>query len=163
MKFGIETPYRKVEIFKNAVDKFVRNRPREWLGLTGFRCARIEADQGFIEYSIVLQHRESWQNIVPVLNSKHTVHCFCLELAKKLDMRYRSPALPVDLKMVGQKLPPQFDLNYGQEKTLQELSKDQPTSSSARKSSDMDLTTSPHSVGDDSAELDEIAAMFEGK
>jgi hypothetical protein len=163
MKFGIETPYKKVEIFKNAVDKFVRNRPREWLGLTGFRCARIEADLGFIEYSIVLQHRESWQNIAPVLNSKHLVNCFCLELAKKLDMRYKSPPLPVDLKMVGAKPPSHFDLKYAQEKMAGDQGKEQPTTPPRRKDSDMDLTTSPHSIGDNSTELDAIAAMFEGK
>jgi len=163
MKFGIETPYKKVEVFKNAVEKFVKNRPREWLGLTGFRCARIEADHGFIEYTIVLQHRESWQNIVPVLNSKHTVHCFCLELAKKLDMRYKSPALPVDLRMVGAK-PPQFDLKYAQGSSMVgDSSESQPATPSRKKDSDMDLTTSPHSVGDNSTDLDEIAAMFEGK
>jgi hypothetical protein len=32
--------------------------------------------------------------------SKATVASFCLELSKKLDMRYQSPALPVDLAVV---------------------------------------------------------------
>jgi hypothetical protein len=32
-----------------------------------------------------------------ILESKAQVSSFCLELAKKLDMRYQSPPLPVDL------------------------------------------------------------------
>lgn len=46
--------------------------------------------------------RESWQKIVSLLVSKAEVSSFCLELAKKMNMRYRSPPLPVNLSMVGQ-------------------------------------------------------------
>lgn len=45
--------------------------------------------------------REAWQNVVAILVSKAQVSSFCLELAKKLDMRYNSPPLPVDLAIVN--------------------------------------------------------------
>ena len=45
--------------------------------------------------------RESWQNVVSILVSKAQVASFCLELSKKLDMRYTSPPLPVDLAIVS--------------------------------------------------------------
>jgi hypothetical protein len=114
MRFGIETPYSKVEIFRAAIEKFVRSRPKEWFRLLGFRVSKIEADLGYIEYSICLQHREAWQNITPILNSRNTMHAYCLELSKKLDMRYKSPHLPVDLNIVGKPLGSagQFDLNF---------------------------------------------------
>jgi hypothetical protein len=37
------------------------------------------------------------------LQSKADVSSFCLELTKKLDLKYRSPPLPVDLSIHSQK------------------------------------------------------------
>jgi hypothetical protein len=42
-----------------------------------------------------------------LLQSKAILQSFCLELQKKLNMRYQSPPLPVDLKMTGG-IPPQL-------------------------------------------------------
>jgi small-conductance mechanosensitive channel len=50
LKFGVEIPYEKIEIFRSVVDKFVKARPREWMALDSFRATRVEADLGFIEY-----------------------------------------------------------------------------------------------------------------
>ena len=36
-----------------------------------------------------------------MVESKSQVDSFCLELSKKLNMRYKSPPLPVDLAIVG--------------------------------------------------------------
>jgi hypothetical protein len=54
----------------------------------------------YVEYLLILKHRESWQNVGAMLTSKAEVNSFCLELSKKLDMRYVSPAMPVDLALV---------------------------------------------------------------
>jgi hypothetical protein len=51
-----------------------------------------------IVYRLILLH--SGQSVVPLLVSKAQVSSFCLELSKKLDMRYKSPPLPVDLSLV---------------------------------------------------------------
>jgi hypothetical protein len=48
---------------------------------------------------VVLQHRDSWQNVVALLVSKAEVAAFCHELQKRMDMKYKSPPLPVDLTM----------------------------------------------------------------
>jgi hypothetical protein len=48
---------------------------------------------------MLLKHRDSWQNIGVVMQSKADVTSFCLELTKKLDMRYHSPPLPVELNV----------------------------------------------------------------
>lgn len=50
---------------------------------------------------MVLQHRERWQNVVAMLNAKAEFSSFALEVAKKLEMPYRAPPLPVDLNMAG--------------------------------------------------------------
>ena len=99
LKFGVDTPLHKIEEFRRLVTEFVKDRPREWLCLIGFRSTRIEADLGYIEYVIVLQHRESWQSLGLLLQSKADLSSFCLELQKKLGMKYIAPPLPVNLSM----------------------------------------------------------------
>ena len=99
LKFGVEVQFDKIGIFEEALRKFVLARPREWLNLAGFRMTKFEADLGYQEYVVILQHRESWQSIGALLSSKAEVSAFCLELSKKMDMRYKSPPLPVDLSM----------------------------------------------------------------
>ncbi len=95
-------PYDKVKIFKVVIEQFVKARPREWLALCCFRASSVELDQGFIEYVIVVQHRERWQNIGSILDSKADLSSFCLEVMKKMDMSYTSPSLPVALRVVKQ-------------------------------------------------------------
>jgi hypothetical protein len=55
LKFPIETPYEKTLIFKRAIEEYMKARPREWLALKGFRAHRVVADQGYMEYAIVIQ------------------------------------------------------------------------------------------------------------
>lgn len=98
-KFGVDVPYSKIKLFRKTVEEFVKKRPRDWLSLSGFRATRVEHELGFIEYVIVLQHRESWQNVVPMLDAKASFQSFANEVAKRYNMPYRAPALPVDLNM----------------------------------------------------------------
>lgn len=97
LNFPIDTPYDKILIFKRAVEEYMKERPREWLSLNGFRANRILPEQGFVEYAIVIQHRDCWQNIGQILDSKANLSSYCMEVTKQLDMNYRAPPLPVDL------------------------------------------------------------------
>jgi len=106
VKIPIDTSYEKVVIFKSAIEEFIKARPREWLSLNGFRASRLVADQGYVEYTIVIQHRDSWQNIGQLLDSKANLSSFCLEVASQLDIHYRAPPLPVDLKYSQDADPP---------------------------------------------------------
>uniref|UniRef100_A0A7S1YKQ8 Mechanosensitive ion channel MscS domain-containing protein n=1 Tax=Grammatophora oceanica TaxID=210454 RepID=A0A7S1YKQ8_9STRA len=99
LKFSVKVPYSKVKVFRKTVEAFVKARPREWLAFSGFRANRVEADMGYIEYVIVIQHRESWQEIGRLLDSRATLYSFCLEVQKKLGMNYKAPAVPVDLSL----------------------------------------------------------------
>lgn len=94
MKFGVDVPYNKVQTFCKTVEEFVK-----WLSFARFRATCVEQDLGFVEYIIVLQHRERWQNLVPMLDAKAEFSSFANEVAKKLEMPYRAPALPVDLNL----------------------------------------------------------------
>ena len=99
LKFGVDVPYTKVQLFRKTVEAFVKARPREWLSLTGVRASCVEAHLGYIEYVISCQHREGWQTVVPILQSKADLFSYCLEVQKQLGMRYNAPSLPVDLRM----------------------------------------------------------------
>uniref|UniRef100_A0A7S4I0R0 Mechanosensitive ion channel MscS domain-containing protein n=1 Tax=Odontella aurita TaxID=265563 RepID=A0A7S4I0R0_9STRA len=99
LKFASDIAYERVLVLKSVVEKFVKDRPRQWLSMNAFRATRIEVDMGFIEYVLVLVHTEKWQNIGAILTSKAEASSYCLEVQKKLDMRYTAPPLPVNLEM----------------------------------------------------------------
>lgn len=97
LKFGVNVPYSKVKVFRGAVARFIAERPREWKVMAGFRSTRVESDLGYIEYLLIVQHTKAWQKVAEVLQSKADLASFCLELEKKLGMRYTAPPLPVNL------------------------------------------------------------------
>ncbi|CAB9496794.1 Mechanosensitive ion channel protein [Seminavis robusta] len=101
LKFGIDTPYEKIAIFRAAVEQFLKDRPREWLTFIGFRPTEVAVDRGFLGYKIIAQHRNHWQGVGAILLSKADLTTYCLEVARILDIRYLSPPLPVDLTMNG--------------------------------------------------------------
>jgi hypothetical protein len=87
----------QIELFRKRITEYVKERPREWIRLVSFRCKRIEADLGFMEYVIIGQHREAWQNLPAILQSKSDVLCFGLETQKELNMKYTAPHVPIDI------------------------------------------------------------------
>lgn len=99
MKFSVDVSYQKILVFRKTIEAFVKERPREFRGMTGFRATRMANEQGFVEYVICLEHRESWQNKAVILQSKADVSSFCLEVSKKLNMTYAAPPLPVNLSL----------------------------------------------------------------
>jgi hypothetical protein len=127
LKFGTDVPWAKIQVFEKALRAFVQSRPREWLGVVGFLTTRVDSSLGFQEIGkpilsprisiflgpnttthlyalsicavVILQHRESWQSVLALLVSKGEVTAYCHELQKKMDMRYKSPPLPVDLSV----------------------------------------------------------------
>ena len=86
-------------IFKAAVEEYLKDRPREWLTFVGFRPTEVAVERRFINYVIIAQHRNSWQGIGAILESKGYLVTYCLEVAKQLEMRYVSPNLPVSLNL----------------------------------------------------------------
>jgi hypothetical protein len=100
LKFHIDVPYEKLEIFHTAIEKYFRSRPREWLSLVRFCATSVEADRGYIEYIVVGQHREGWTSWSALRLSQAHLATFSLELSKKLDIRFKQPALPVDLSIM---------------------------------------------------------------
>lgn len=101
LKFGVDVSTEQIESFRVRLTEYVKQRPREWIRLIGFRCTRVEADLGFMEYVIIIQHREAWQNLSAVLESKSDVFSFGLQAQKDLNMRYTAPAMPIEMSQTG--------------------------------------------------------------
>lgn len=99
LRFGVDTGFDKFEIFREALSQYVDRRPREWSKLYPMISSNVQADQGFVEYLVCLQHVNNWQQLDSINLSRSQAKFFCHELSKKLDMRYKSPALPVDLSI----------------------------------------------------------------
>ena len=43
------------------------------------------------------RHRQRWQEVGRVLDSKANLTTFCLDVAKKLNMNYKAPPVPIQL------------------------------------------------------------------
>ena len=99
VRFATDVPYSTIMVFRSAVEGFINERPQEWQGMTGFRANRVEAQENFVEYMIVLKHRLTWQSLIPVLESKGAVSSFCVELQKKLGCHYSAPSMPVEIML----------------------------------------------------------------
>lgn len=99
LQFGIDVPSSIIDEFKAELIEYVKSKPREWLALTAFRLSDIVTDQGYVEYKVYLQHRESWQQSAALQNSLADVQQKAANLSKAKGMQYQSPPLPVELTM----------------------------------------------------------------
>ena len=104
LNFPLNTPYEKIVIFKTAIEEYMKARPREWRALNGFRANRVVASENFVEWLIVIQHREAWQQVGQVLDSKANLNSYCQEVARQLQMEYQAPLLPVELQYAPSRL-----------------------------------------------------------
>jgi hypothetical protein len=98
MRFGVAVKLETVEKFKMRLFEYVRSKPREWLRPVAFRMKRMAAEQGYMEYFVLLQHRESWQQVGALNDSLSDVQQFSFELSSELAMDYQSPPLPITLE-----------------------------------------------------------------
>ena len=101
LKYPIDTSYKKLQVYKGAVEEFIKSRPREWGTLLSFRATLVEVDLGYIQYNLCSEHRESWQQAGVIGQSKAELTSFCIELANQMNMRYQSPPMPINLNMTS--------------------------------------------------------------
>jgi hypothetical protein len=95
--FPIDTPYDTLEIFKVAVEEYLKARPREWLALNAFRVNYLQGERAWMRIEVVVQHREPWQNVGTVLDSKGNFMSYCTEVQKMLGIQYKAPHVPIEL------------------------------------------------------------------
>mmetsp|Transcript_14794 Transcript_14794/g.28022 ORF Transcript_14794/g.28022 Transcript_14794/m.28022 type:complete len:643 (-) Transcript_14794:87-2015(-) len=101
LKFPVSVSFEKLQLFQQGLEKYIKDRPREWLSFTQFRATRVEADNGFVEYIVLGQHRLPWVQWGELMQSKSDLLVFSMELSKKLGIFYEKPSVPVDLRLVG--------------------------------------------------------------
>jgi hypothetical protein len=78
---------QRIKKFKDELFKYVKSKPRQWLKPVAFRMNTHEADDsGCLEYEFTLQHRESWQQIGAIKDSKSEIRKFCFDLKQSLGM-----------------------------------------------------------------------------
>jgi hypothetical protein len=99
VKFGINAQYEQIEIFREAIQQYLKDRPREWLTFIAFRPSEVAVDKGYIGYTVIAQHRNAWQAVGGITESKANLTTYCLEVSKQLGMRFVHPPLPVTLTM----------------------------------------------------------------
>jgi hypothetical protein len=58
LKFTINVTREQLEEFKMKMTNFIKDRPREWIRINGFRCTRVETELQYLEYLLIVQHRE---------------------------------------------------------------------------------------------------------
>lgn len=97
MKFGTDAPFKMIQVFQTAIEKFIQARPREWVRLNTIRATRVEIELNYVEYVIDVTHREMWQNIGPIKQSQADLASFSLEITKKLGLKYTCPPKPIHL------------------------------------------------------------------
>lgn len=108
LKFPIEASMKQRQLFRRQMTNFIKERPRQWIKLVAFRSTRVEVDLGFIEFMLVIQHRERWQNVNAILVSRGEVLTYAIELQKELNLRYKAPYAPMDIRRFDVEEPSQI-------------------------------------------------------
>mmetsp|Transcript_57467 Transcript_57467/g.140251 ORF Transcript_57467/g.140251 Transcript_57467/m.140251 type:complete len:1224 (-) Transcript_57467:76-3747(-) len=101
LMFPIETRYELLETFMVSIEEYLKARPREWLALNAFRVNHLQGEQAWMRIEVVVQHREPWQNVGTVLDSKGNLMSYCAEVQKMLGIQYKAPPMPVDLTLAS--------------------------------------------------------------
>lgn len=99
MNFSIDTPPEKYEVVRAALEQWCKDRPREWLSFFCFRPTDATPHQNYVSYMTIATHRDKWQNVGAVLQSKSDMVTYQLEVVKAMGIGYHLPHQPVDVYM----------------------------------------------------------------
>lgn len=81
----------QLAIFREAVGKFVQDRPRVWDSVLFFRRDAISQNLNLMECTLRCRHTKSWQDAASILMSRSELLTFCFEMGKTLGINYDSP------------------------------------------------------------------------
>jgi len=95
--FNIDATHEQINTFREKVEHWVRARPRTWHGLVHFRTNALDANAGYVEYTLVVQHIKSWQDIAPIMVQKGELLKQCNKISDSLGITYDSPPSRVDM------------------------------------------------------------------
>ena len=69
-RFQLSTTDEQLSVFREAVEQFVKDRPRIWDQVLFLRCELIDQDVELMEFSLQVRHTKSWQDAAPILMNK---------------------------------------------------------------------------------------------
>jgi hypothetical protein len=85
------TTDEQLSIFREAVGKFVQDRPRIWDSVLFFRKDAISQNLDLMECTLRCRHTKSWQDAASILMSRSELLTFSFEMGKTLGINYDSP------------------------------------------------------------------------
>lgn len=83
----------KLKLFKAALEKFVKDRPRTWECLQFCRQDSIDANNDEVVVTLSFRHRNSWQDSGRILMNRATLLRYIHKTTEKLGVTYTSPTL----------------------------------------------------------------------
>ena len=92
--------FRKCHIcrrFRLNVKVRIYHEPSDALSELFLLCTTFEVDSKHLKFTLILQHRESWQSHGAIQVSKSKMYIHALLLQKKLQMDFSAPKAPVEL------------------------------------------------------------------
>jgi hypothetical protein len=73
LKFTMNVSKEQLEQFKVRITNFIKDRPREWIRINCFRCTRVETELQYLEYLLLVQHREVSASASLIHRAEHFV------------------------------------------------------------------------------------------
>jgi len=90
--FGKNVSKDKLEEFRISLEDLIRSTPREWLTLKTFRLNSTNADDGYVEYKVILQHTESGQNYMALQDSLADIQVKTENFSERMEIDFRGTA-----------------------------------------------------------------------
>ncbi|KAL3920631.1 MAG: hypothetical protein SGILL_003161 [Bacillariaceae sp.] len=82
---------RLIDDFRDAVDKYVQERPNIWDSVIFFRMEEIDPNNEVVTYRLVCRSRYTWQICNRVLQCQADLHKFCIKLTFDMGINYDQP------------------------------------------------------------------------
>lgn len=60
--FRVDTTHSEIEVFRERIELYLKNRPRVWEALVFFRNSSLNKTAGYITYILKVRHARRWQN-----------------------------------------------------------------------------------------------------
>jgi len=83
----------KLKDFRDALEKYVRDRPRIWDSLLFCRHDFFVPDitQEYVLFTIAFKHRQNWQNAMRININRADLLRYIFDLGKELNIQYNTP------------------------------------------------------------------------
>ena len=77
--------------FKQAMMKFVKERPRQWIELSAICVVRVDSDMEQVSLNLSFRHRESWQSCPRVYMHRAELLQYIHDTGRKLRVVFETP------------------------------------------------------------------------